>query len=455
MASPFGMTVRLSLALLVFVSGSPRVAAVDDEPTFRHEPLKKLLLDLKDKDVMVRRMAATTLGMPDGTQGKGGPRVRGDLWPAILALVDALKDADNQVRTNSVKSISLLMRYRGIAEKADPRAETTALAVIAALKDSDDMVRSAAAASLATVPVDTKPGVKALGEVMKHEESRIRAAAAEGARGVQPMSEIVPALADALGDKEAPVRLAAANSLAYARHLAVGAVKPLALALKDTDAKVVAAAAMALGAVGPQAKPAVPALAEVVTDRQSPNRGAAVSALGMIHEDPEVSVPTLIGALSVVDTRQAATYALSAFGKQATMAAPMLLSVGRDEKGSVRPEMIEALYAIDPEGSARFELLFAALRDANPYVRGAAVDHCARDGSVPAALPVLVELFKVDGNLRNRIGYAFGAMGAEAKPIVPMLVEMIRDPETNQQLRRILTNSLRAIDPDALKIPGM
>ena len=89
--------------------------------------------------------------MPDGTEGKGGPRIRGDLWPAILALAEALKDADSMVRTNSAKSIGLLMRYRGIPEKADQRAETTALAMIAALNDSDDMVRTAVAWELDTV----------------------------------------------------------------------------------------------------------------------------------------------------------------------------------------------------------------------------------------------------------------------------------------------------------------
>src|SRR5262249_31562931 len=162
------------------------------------------------------RQAAITLGMPDGTQGKGGPRPRGDLWPAILALAEALKDEDIAVRTNSVKSIGLLMRYRGIPEKADPRAEKAALAVVAALKDSDDMVKSAAAGALWMVPIDTQPGIKAVAETLKHENPKIRALAAEGCKGVKPMTEIVPALAELLKDREPSVRLAAANTLMFA-----------------------------------------------------------------------------------------------------------------------------------------------------------------------------------------------------------------------------------------------
>ena len=81
---------RILIALLFAIPDAPRTVAVDVEPTFRHEPLKKLLDDLKSPDPMVRRMAANTLGMPDGSEGKGGPRPRGDLWPAMLALVEAI-----------------------------------------------------------------------------------------------------------------------------------------------------------------------------------------------------------------------------------------------------------------------------------------------------------------------------------------------------------------------------
>ena len=72
------------------------------------------------------------------------------------------------------------------------------------------------------------------------------------------------------------------------------------------------------------------------------------------------------------------------------------------------------------------------------------------------AMPVLVVLFKADAdiNRRVRIAQAFGAMGAEAKPVVPMLVELIGESEMNQQLRRILIRTVNAIDPQVLKPPA-
>jgi HEAT repeat protein len=450
----FAMIRRLFLVLLAATTAAPRTRAADDEPTFRHEPLKKLLGELRDPEPKIRRQAALTLGMPDGTQGKGGPRPRGDLWPAILALVDALKDTDFQMRANSVQSIGLLMRYRGLPEKMDDRAEKVALAVIAALKDQEDLVRSAAAAALPSVGIETKPGVTALAEAMKHNEAKVRAAAAAGATGVRTIGDIVPALGTAVRDSDAAVRLAAANSLMFARAAAAPALKPLVAMLTDADPKVGAAAATALGAMGPAGAPAIPALADVIADQKSGIRVAAVGAVGMIRQVPEIAIPVLIGALATGELRSGSFYALSTFGTLAKSAVPAILGFARDAKGSVRPDALNALASIEPDGFAFHDLLFAALLDPNPFVRSTAVNYCGRDEGVPEALPVLVQLFKVDGNLRTRIAYAFGAMGPDAQPVVPMLLELVGNPETSQQLRRVYINALRNIDPDSVKPPS-
>jgi len=122
--------------LLAFAVAFPQpVRAADVEPTFRHETLQKLLAELKDDNAMTRRQAALTLGMPDGSKGKGGPRPSGDLWPAMLALTNAQQDKDMQVRANAMKSLGLLMRYRGVGAQTEERFETISLAAIAALKD--------------------------------------------------------------------------------------------------------------------------------------------------------------------------------------------------------------------------------------------------------------------------------------------------------------------------------
>jgi HEAT repeat protein len=446
--------VRLLLsAALAFPQ--PVRAAADVEPTFRHETLKKLLDDLKDKDVMVRRQAAITLGMPDGSEGKGGPRPRGDLWPAMLGLMNAQEDKDMQVRANAMKSLGLLMRYRGVVEKMDERFEKVSLAAIAALKDPEDLVKTAAAGALPLIGIESKKCLEALGDTLKHEDAKVRAAAADGAKGVRPIEGIVPALADRVSDKDSAVRLAAVNTLIAARVQAVGALKPLIAALRDENERVANGAAVALGGIGLNAASAVPALVDAAYDPKSPIRPAAVSAIGTIQSQHDIAVPTLIAALNRDETRANAFYALGILGTTAKDAVPAIMAVSRDAKGAIRPDALYVLSIMDPNGASFFELLFGMLQDPNPNLRNIALNYFGRGQSYPEALPLLVTLFKSDPSMRNRIAYAFGAMGAEAKPAVPMLVEMIGDQETNQHLRRVLINAVNAIDPTVLKPPGM
>ena len=130
--------------------------------------------------------------------------------------------------------------------------------------------------------------------------------------------------------------------------------------------------------------------------------------------------------------------------------------MSRDEKGSVRPEVLLAVSQVEPDGAAFFDLLLAAMHDYNPTVRIKAIFYFARGQTYPEMLPVLIVLFRVevDVNHRMRIAQALGAMGAEAKPVVPMLVELIGESETNQNLRRILIRTVNAIDPQVLKPPA-
>jgi HEAT repeat protein len=441
--------VRLLLAAALVFPQPARADAADTEPTFRHEPLKKLLAELKDKDVAVRRMAAATLGQPDGSEGKGGPRPRGDLWPAMLGLVDAQKDADMIVRFNAVQSLGLLMRFRGVPEPSDERWEKIALVAIASLNDPEDLVKTAAAGALPKIGIETKAGLAALEEMLKKDDAKVRATAATGAKGVRAAATVVPALGDRLADKNADVRLAAANTLAFFRAESVGAVKPLVAALKDEDAKVAVSAATALGSIGPPAAAAVPALVDAIHDVKSPARGSAVTALGLIHSEAEFTISALINALSSEDLRSNAFTALTFFGTAAKDAAPAILAYSRDARGTPQSYALFALAAVDPDGPEFFELLFATARDPNPAVRNLAINYFHR--GYPGTLTFLATWFKADPASRQRLAMVFGPLGAEAKPIIPLLLELIGDLETNPTLRRALVNAVNRIDPTVLK----
>lgn len=87
-------------------------------------------------------------------------------------------------------------------------------------------------------------------------------------RGAQALGAFdrraVPALTDALGDKEYRVRATAAESLA--RMPAGDVVPAMIVALESAEAGVRANAAGVLGAFGPAARPAIPALARALRD---------------------------------------------------------------------------------------------------------------------------------------------------------------------------------------------
>jgi HEAT repeat protein len=446
----------LSLTLVLVAALHPVafIVAEGDEPTFRHEPLKKLLAELKDKDVTLRRQAAITLGMPDGSEGKGGPRPRGDLWPAMLALVDAQQDKDMQVRANAMKSLGLLMRYRGVGAQTEERFEKVSLAAIAALMDPEDLVKTAAAGSLPMIGVESEKARAALIETMKHPEAKVRSAATDGAKGGRPIGHFVPALAERLGDTDATVRLAAANTLNQARAEAAKAVKPLIGTLRDPDEKVANAAATALGSIGPAAVEAVPALIDLLADPKSPTRMTAVSSLGVIAGDAELAIPALIGAISVDGLRPYAFSALTRFGPQARSAIPAVLAHGRDANGAIDANALYTLSVLDPDSHEYRGLLFAALLSPNSNSRMSAISHFHRESVWPDALPVLAMLFKCDPSMRQRLAQVFGSMGAEAKPVVPMLMEVIGDLQTNPTLRRAMVNAVNRIDPDILKTPA-
>jgi len=96
------------------------------------------------------------------------------------------------------------------------------------------------------------------------EATQIAAADAMGRIG----APAVPALASALSDSDAVVRLQACKALAYMGAKASPAVPDLVQRLYDSEEAVRMQAANALGQIGEEAKPAVPQLMEMLKARR-------------------------------------------------------------------------------------------------------------------------------------------------------------------------------------------
>ncbi len=148
------------------------------------------------------------------------------------------------------------------------------------------------------------------------------------------------------------------------------AVPALIDALQDREPAVRNSAAIALGKIGKDANAAVPALKKVLDDRDFQVRSSAMQALSFI--DKKAIVPFLIEELSSEQAweRYSATHALRTFGKEAVAAVPALIKVIKEDKdGSVRSSATTALGLIGKDARTAIPTLIKSLQDKDEKVR--------------------------------------------------------------------------------------
>ena len=139
----------------------------------------------------------------------------------------------------------------------------------------------------ASAPPQRAAPVKTSEELDKQIHTLIRALAARSQQRsaqkdlVKIGPAAVPALAEALKDKDARVRFSTGRALGEIGPAAKAAVPALIQALKDEDGSVRYQTVLALGKIGPAAKAAVPALKEALEDRGLSRHAA--EALGKIE----------------------------------------------------------------------------------------------------------------------------------------------------------------------------
>ncbi len=182
---------------------------------------------------------------------------------------------------------------------------------------------------------------------------------------VEKGGEAVPALREALKDRDKEVRRSAAYALEQIGAEAASAVPELKEALKDRDKKVRRSAAYALEQIGAEAASAVPELKEALKDRDKEVRRSAANTLQEIGAEAASAVPELREALKDDDkeVRRTTAYTLELLGAEAASAVPDLrAAVHNDSDKEVRRSAIYALEKIGVEASAVVSDLRTALR---------------------------------------------------------------------------------------------
>jgi len=266
-----------------------------------------------------------------------------------------------------------------------------------ALKHSDPDVRLNAAQLLCDLGPVAKFAIPALHEQLKVEKiTVVRVKVAEALWKVEKPAArtLLPALLEALTDKDQTARANAANVIGQLGPAAKSAVPNLAKLLQDKDLTVRVEAALALGEIGPAAKAAVPALLETL---KSPEvvflEPFVLGTLGKIGAD---AVPDLKATLTAKEYRQrrGAAYALGLIGPPAADAVKPLGKMLQAPEADLRSLAARALGKIGKDAEETLPLLQELLADKEPGPRIQAAAAYWLIGGLPIGMPVLVQALK-------------------------------------------------------------
>jgi len=226
---------------------------------------------------------------------------------AVSALIDALKDEDNDARGEAARALGYICDASAVP------------ALIRVLKDEDRHVRKGAAEALGEI--GDGRSVSALIESLKDENVNVQWEAARALRNIGY---------EYLNTEDKVRCLLILANMDEATAMGKPAVHALVGTLKDKNESLRKVAAAVLGNIGEPS--AVPALIEALNDKDVGVRSEAAWALGKIGDAS--AVPALIGGLEDMDVRSVAAWALGEIGD--VSAVPALIDALKDEKTGVR-----------------------------------------------------------------------------------------------------------------------
>jgi RNA polymerase sigma factor (sigma-70 family) len=252
-------------------------------------------------------------------------------------------------------------------------------------------------------------------------DTRIQAAEAIGRFG--PAGKpAVPALCQALADKEIEVQLAVAAALWQVDRAAFTEV----LTDKKDSAKGRWAATLALLRIGTGTKELVPVVLKMAADAQDDDRPHALWALPAIGADAADAVPVLRKALqdqSSQYARMLAAQALSQYGPQAKEVLPALYQALTDADSQVRVDAAGAVWQVEQKSDKAMPVLMKALQEVN------------------------------QGAARQRAIHYLGKMGPQAREAFPALLALWKDNAAGD--RQAIAKALKAIDAKAAAAAGV
>jgi HEAT repeat protein len=405
---------------------------------------------------------------------------QGDVALVVPTLKRA-RDADPQVRAYAWFALGAL----GTA----PRAAIPVFVELFREGDAETRERALERADLMAA-VDVRAFAPKLGELANGPDDKLAEAALDGLRRLGGNAiDALPALRTALEAKSPARRLAALGAISWLRSAAADAAPSVVARTKDADAGVRAYACGVLHEIDAPAKVAVPPLIDTLADAEAAVREAALRGLRPYAADANAAIPKAIALLGDASfgVRIEAARFLGASGAKASAAVPKLLDVLADASSGfgLKDASIEAIGAIGPAAKASLPTLMKFVKGSDESLRRTAIRAVidlgpAAAGELPAlvqtglrisssyasslleraggklgraAVPTLLEyLAGEDRELRRGAVRGLGALGKDAGPEVPKLLERLDD----EYVRRDVFAALRSIGPAAAAaIPKM
>lgn len=260
------------------------------------------------------------------------------------------------------------------------------------------------------------------------------AEAPKAAEAAEPPVETTP-VGDPAGAPEASIRALRAKIEGYGKkeEHSPAIEAELVEALKSPDQDVRGHAAWSLGRLAPKTEAAIPALVTAFGDAVWAVSHNATWAV--LRFDRALSEPPLIAALNG-DSPTRAIYAGRALLQlDATKFTPVVEPVVQKHfpaaRGTDRVAALEALSRCKPATTVTVDLLVAEVRRDGSTFRGDAIAAIAELGAdAKPAIPALLEMLKEkDSRIRVVSADALGRIGEASKEVVAALEAMLDDPK--------------------------
>jgi len=434
------------------------------------EALPALLEELKADKSESNRLAIVALGHI-GAEAKAAvplllEKVQGSDAPLRTEAIRAMMEIDpdgNALRPimsdflNDSQNSRRLVGARWLWEK-DRETKKTLPILIGLLKDKT--ARNQTMALLAGMGSDAKDAVPALVKLANDPNGTVAQQAVATVMAIQPEAkDIIPVLMAHVDDKDYVWRMAAAADLKKIHTETAKAAAALVEMIPGAQPVFRAAVAKNLAGFGKEATGAVPMLLELLNETTIKQRIPIAEALGEI--DPE-QLPKAVAALEEVMknhnpiTGNLAALSLWKIDPKNPQVMAFLQKNKQINHPAVRASTYATIKAMGPAGKEAIPLLNDGLADTNPDVRLEAAEALwAVIGPSPKIVPVLLELLRdpETDRLHDRIVKLLGNMGAEAKAALPPLLAIRNNKLWSK--RQSAAQAIKKIDPGVATREGI